>query len=171
MKTLHKPLFLIGPAGVGKSTIGKRLAAKLQCPFYDLDRIIEERAGAGIAHIFDIEGEAGFRKREHAMLAQCAEESAGVIATGAGAVLTEANCELMKTRGKVVYLYAPQAVLTARVERNNHHRPLLQVEDVSSAMALMLAKRTPLYQALASIHIDAHDKSIIQIVKEICELL
>lgn len=171
MKTLTRPLFLVGPAGVGKSTIGKYVAEKLQCEFYDIDRIIEVRTGVGISHIVDVEGEAGLRQREQAVLAEYAAKPAAVIATGAGAVLTKANCALIKATGETVYLWAPQDVLVARVERNNHHRPLLQVDNVPQTMAEMLAERTPLYESLATWQVNAYDRKISRIANEIYKLL
>ncbi len=171
MKTLQRSLFLVGPAGVGKSTIGKQVALKLQCEFYDIDRIIEQRTGVGIAHIFDVEGEVGFRQREQTILAEYANKPAAVIATGAGAVLTQANCDLIKLTGDVAYLWAPEDILVERVERNNNHRPLLQVENVSQTVAAMLAERTPLYESLATWQVNAFDRKISRIANEIYKLL
>lgn len=171
MKPLSQHLFLVGPAGVGKSTVGKQVALKLQCEFYDIDRIIEQRTGVGIAHIFDVEGEIGFRQREQTVLAEYAEKPAAIIATGAGAVLTPANCELIKATGDTIYLWAPEDILVSRVERNNHHRPLLQVNNVSQTVAQMLSERTPIYESLATWKVNAYDRKITYIANEICKLL
>ena len=164
-------LFLVGPSGVGKSTIGKQLAEVWGCAFYDIDSIIETRTGVGIAHIFDIEGESGFRTREHQVISEYAAQAPAVIATGGGAILTQANCDIFKKIGKTLYLSAPAAVLTERVKRNNHHRPLLQVDDVEHTVTHMLAQRTPLYDTVAHWHVDTLGKSMTYLVKEITALI
>ena len=102
-ETAGPRLFLVGPMGSGKSTVGKHLADLLECPFIDSDAEIEQRAGADIPWIFDVEGEAGFRRRETAVLQDLAERS-GVIATGGGAVVAQEYRELMARTGAVVFL-------------------------------------------------------------------
>ena len=97
-------LFLVGPMGSGKSTVGRHLADLLDCPFIDSDAEIESRAGADIPWIFDVEGEAGFRRRETTVLKDLAEHPAAVIATGGGAVLAAENREMMARTGVVVFL-------------------------------------------------------------------
>ena len=90
---------LVGPMGAGKTTVGKRLAAHFALPFVDLDAEIETHTGAGVALIFDIEGEPGFRRRESALLEECSARAGVVLATGGGAVLDAHNRELLKSRG------------------------------------------------------------------------
>src|SRR4051812_29920355 len=99
-------IFLIGPMGVGKSTIGRYLAELLAMDFLDSDHEIEKLTGAGIALIFEIEGEAGFRKRESAVIDELSLKQNLVLATGGGAVLLEANRAALQSRGSVVYLHA-----------------------------------------------------------------
>src|SRR5690606_23732590 len=118
-------LFLIGPMGVGKSTIGRLLAADVALPFYDSDRVIEERTGADIPWIFDMEGEAGFRVREAAVLADLAAGDPSVIATGGGIVTRDENSQLMRSTGKIFYLTASIEQLVERTARDKK-RPLLQ---------------------------------------------
>lgn len=141
-------VFLVGPMGVGKSTIGRLLAAELKVPFYDSDRLIEQRTGADIPWIFDVEGESGFRDRESAILAELAEEPGAVIATGGGAVLRPENGELMHRSGKVCYLSASVEHLVART-RKDKKRPLLQVDDPRAKIVELLEARDPIYRRLA----------------------
>lgn len=163
-------LFLVGPSGVGKSTIGKQLAQMWDCAFYDIDSIIEARTGVGIAHIFDIEGESGFRAREHEAISASVAKPPAVIATGGGAILTKANRDIFKKAGNTLYLSAPAAVLVERVKRNNHHRPLLQVDDVARTVEQMLAQRAPLYDSVAHWHVETFGKSMTHLIKEITAL-
>lgn len=99
-------LILVGPMGAGKSTIGRLLAKELQLPFKDSDKEIEERTGANIPWIFDVEGEAGFREREQSALAELCQEEGLVLATGGGAVLREENRRALREGGCVIYLHA-----------------------------------------------------------------
>ena len=92
-------IFLVGPMGAGKSTVGRQLAKSLNMEFVDCDREIEERTGVTIAIIFEVEGEEGFRKRERAMIEQLTERDGIVLATGGGVVLDEANRSRLRTRG------------------------------------------------------------------------
>ena len=105
---MSKPdnIFLVGPMGVGKSTIGRMLGTTLQRPFYDSDREIEAATGADIPWIFDVEGEAGFRKREVRMIDQLTAKSGIVMATGGGAILAPESRKRLHDRGFVVYLKA-----------------------------------------------------------------
>ena len=102
--SLPKRVVLVGPMGAGKSTIGRMLAKELGYRFLDSDRIIEERCGANIPWVFDVEGEDGFRQRETAMLAELADYSQTVLATGGGAVMKEENYAHLKRDSVVVYL-------------------------------------------------------------------
>ncbi len=99
-------LFLTGPMGAGKSTIGRQLAKQLGLPFHDSDHEIESRTGVDIPLIFELEGETGFRKRETAVIDELTRLPNIILATGGGAVLDPANREHLKTRGRVIYLHA-----------------------------------------------------------------
>ena len=115
-------IFLIGPMGAGKSTIGHCLAELLHKEFLDADHEIEARTGASIPLIFEIEGEAGFRKRETAVLDDLTQRNNIVLATGGGAVLAAENRRRLQKRGIVVYLQAPLDMLVKRT-RHDRHRP------------------------------------------------
>lgn len=141
-------VFLVGPMGAGKSTIGRLLAAELKVPFYDSDRVIEQRTGADIPWIFDVEGESGFRDRESAVLAELAEEPGAVIATGGGIVLRPENGEVMHRSGRVCYLTASVEHLVERTAKDKK-RPLLQVDNPRQKIIELLEQRDPLYRAIA----------------------
>ena len=143
-------VFLVGPMGAGKTTIGRFLAEILELEFIDLDTAIEERCGANIPWIFDVEGEAGFRKRESRMLEEITLRSNVLLATGGGAVLSESNRELLKQQGYVVYLNASAAQLLERTA-HDRNRPLLQVENPQEVIEKLLSERDPLYREVADL--------------------
>jgi len=162
-------VFLVGPMGAGKSTIGRLLAAELNLSFRDSDRVIEERTGADIPWIFDMEGEEGFRERETAVLQELAQERDVVIATGGGIVLREQNRELMKAVGSVFYLTASIEQLVERTARDKK-RPLLQVENPRQKIIDLLALRDPLYRAAANFVVNTDRRSPKSVAQEIASL-
>lgn|SRR5690625_931844 len=141
-------IFLIGPMGAGKTTVGKRLAQLLELPFYDSDKVIEERTGATIPLIFDIEGEAGFRRRETAIIDELTQLDQLVLATGGGAITVEDNRRHLRERGTVVYLEASVDKQFERTRRDRN-RPLLQTEDPKARLQTLFEQRQPLYQQTA----------------------
>lgn len=163
-------VFLIGLMGAGKSTIGRHLAELLKMDFVDADHEIERRTGAGIPLIFEIEGEAGFRKREAAVIDELTQRSGVVLATGGGAILSEANRAAMRTRGKVVYLQADLDTLFERTRRDRH-RPLLQSPDPRARLATLLEVRAPLYLQEADLIVDTDHRGPVSVAREIAERL
>ncbi len=143
-------VFLIGPMGAGKTTVGRQLAKLLHLTFLDLDAEIEARSGADIPWIFDVEGEAGFRKRESSMLSELAEKKATLIATGGGAVLNADNRAVMRSTGLVIYLAVSADTLYERTLRDSK-RPLLQVKDRRALIDKLVSERDPLYREVADI--------------------
>lgn len=141
-------VYLVGPMGAGKSTIGKILAATLGVAFVDSDRVIEERTGADIPWIFDVEGEAGFRRREAAVIEDLGLTAPMVIATGGGAVLLEENRQSMRRTGTVVYLTASLEQLVERTAKDKK-RPLLQVDNPREKIEALILERDPLYRDAA----------------------
>jgi len=139
-------LFLIGPMGSGKSTLARHLARRLGWQALDLDREIEARAGCSIPELFEAEGEAGFRDREQATLEAVARDPRPlVVATGGGAVVREANRELLRQMGRTVYLRASVEALLERVGRGSG-RPLLQEGDPRARLQDLMAEREPYYR-------------------------
>src|SRR5690606_18125908 len=163
-------VFLVGPMGVGKSTIGRLLAAELNLSFCDSDRAIEERTGADIPWIFDMEGEAGFRERETTVLTELAAESNLVIATGGGIVMRPQNCQIMKDAGHVCYLTASIEQLVERTARDKK-RPLLQVDNPRQKIIELLATRDPLYLSVADFVVNTDRRSPKSVAQEIASLV
>jgi shikimate kinase len=141
-------VFLVGPMGAGKTTIGRQLAQFLNLEFLDSDQEIEARAGADIPWIFDVEGEPGFRDREQRVIDELTLRENIVLATGGGAVLRAENRAVLSDRGVVVYLRASLAQQLARTARDRQ-RPLLQVPDPESRLRELMAERDPLYLEIA----------------------
>ncbi|MFQ5936287.1 MAG: shikimate kinase AroK [Acidiferrobacterales bacterium] len=163
-------IFLIGPMGAGKSTIGRQLAELLGKDFCDADQEIEKRTGASITWIFDIEGEAGFRKREAAMLDELTQRANVVLATGGGVILREDNRAMLRTRGTVVYLAADIATLTQRTRRDRA-RPLLQATDRQQRIEEIMHEREPLYKATADLVVATSQRSPVSVARKIAAAL
>ncbi|MEM9254238.1 MAG: shikimate kinase AroK [Pseudomonadota bacterium] len=157
MPSLHR-VFLVGPMGAGKSTIGKHLAQHLKLQFVDSDTEIEARTGADIPWIFDVEGEAGFRQREQQVIAEMTEWEDIVLATGGGVVLHSDNRRNLASRGFVIYLYASVDEQVRRTRRDRR-RPLLQGGDPEVILRDLMAERDPLYREIADHVIDTDDCS------------
>jgi shikimate kinase len=151
-------IFLVGMMGAGKTTIGRALARKLGLEFADTDRELVGRTGVAVATIFEIEGEAGFRKRETALLAELSQRDGAVIATGGGAVISEENRRLMRENGTVVYLRARLESLWERT-RHDSSRPLLATADPKATLAALLEQREPLYLEVAHVVVDTGPQS------------
>ena len=146
-------LVLVGPMGAGKSSIGRRLAGRLGLRFVDADRAIEEATGASVPVIFECEGEAGFRARERALLADLCAGRDQLIATGGGAVLEAANREALRQRGFVVYLRVGIEQQLRRLARDTV-RPLLAGPDRRERLQQLAAQRGPLYEEIADLTFD-----------------
>lgn len=153
MKRLDN-IYLIGLMGVGKTTIGKQLAKALQRPFYDSDKVIEDSMGVDIPTIFSYEGEAGFREREQAVIAQLTGLSGIVMATGGGSVIRPENREALKSSGFVVYLHCSIDKILYRT-RHDTQRPLLRTENPRKRLQDLLKEREPLYMDCADFKIDS----------------
>ena len=163
-------IFLVGMMGAGKTTLGKALAARLHRELVDTDRALVERTGVQVATIFEIEGEAGFRRRETAVLAKVCTHDAQVVATGGGIILAEENRNLMRESGTVVYLRARLESLWERTHLDTT-RPLLSTPDPRARIAELLQEREPLYQASAHVVVDTGSQSAATLVTRVLAAL
>jgi shikimate kinase len=160
------PLFLVGMMGAGKTTVGRRLARRLGWPFLDADRELEARLGVPVATIFELEGEAGFRVREAALIDELSQRSRVVLATGGGAVLNPVSRQLLHERGRVIYLRASAADLWQRLRRDRT-RPLLRAPDPRARLVDLLTQREPLYAAVAHVVLDTGRQPVDRLVQSI----
>ncbi|MCT7360176.1 shikimate kinase AroK [Thalassolituus pacificus] len=163
-------VFLIGPMGAGKSTIGRLLSAELKVEFFDSDKVIEERCGANIPWIFDMEGESGFREREEQAIDELTQMSSIVLATGGGVVMREANRRHLSARGTVVYLCTSVEQQLARTAKDKN-RPLLQAENPERILRDLFSARDPLYREIADIIIETDQRNPRWVVQELKRLI
>lgn len=163
-------LILVGPMGAGKSTIGRLLAKELKLSFKDSDKEIEQRTGANIPWIFDVEGEAGFREREQAVIEELCTLDGVVLATGGGAVLRAENRAALHAGGRVVYLHTSVEQQLDRTSRDRN-RPLLRTADPGKVLAELLRIRDPLYREIADVIIETDERPPRMVVQEILERL
>lgn len=152
--------------GCGKTTVGRQLAKRLGRSFADTDHEIEARTGVRIPTIFEIEGEAGFRRRETQVIAELAAEQDLVLATGGGAILDPANRAALAASGVVIYLNAPPGLLFERT-RHDRNRPLLRVADPLAKISELFVIRDPLYREVAHMVVDTVAGGVAQLVAKV----
>jgi shikimate kinase len=165
-----KKVFLVGPMGAGKTTIGRQLANTLGWTFIDSDHEITARTGVNIPIIFDVEGEEGFRRREKAIIEELTERDNIVLATGGGVVLDPENRQCLSRRGVVVYLHASAEHLFRRTARDRN-RPLLQTENPRQKIKELLQQRDPLYREVADIVLETAEGNIRSVVRRLMDHL
>jgi shikimate kinase len=165
-----KNIYLIGPMGAGKTTIGRQLAKKLSSQFYDSDYEIEQRTGADIPLIFELEGEEGFRKRETQVIEELVSLKNIILSTGGGSVLSPVNRKALEDNGTIIYLKSTAEKLFKRTAEDKR-RPLLQTEDRLGQIKKILSEREPYYLSMADEIIDTHDLGIKQIINKILKLI
>ncbi len=154
--------------GCGKSAVGKEAARRLEVPFADCDKVVEQRAGCSIARLFERDGEPVFRELEAEALAALMAAGPSVIATGGGAVLRADNRLLLSTSSTCVYLNAPAELLWKRLRRDRR-RPLLQVENAEARLHQLAEEREPLYRETAAIVVDVVGLSFDRIVDTVLD--
>lgn len=170
MNTMAGNIFLIGLMGAGKTTIGKQLAQYLGHDFYDSDQVMCQRTGVSIPTIFELEGEAGFRAREAAIIDELTQLDNIILATGGGAVLQADNRQHLTQRGTVVYLHAQPSLLLERT-RYDKTRPLLQVANPLAKLQELYLLRDPIYRIAAHRVFDVHDQHAQQTLHRLISLL
>ena len=164
-------VFLVGPMGAGKSTIGRELADRLHLEFFDADQEIERRTGADIAWVFDLEGEEGFRKREELIIDDLTQLQGIVLATGGGSVISDLVRNRLSARGIVVYLETTIDKQVARTQRDRR-RPLLQTsEEPRTVLENLALERNPLYEEVADVIVKTDDQSAKVVAHKIVERL
>lgn len=163
-------IYIVGPMGAGKSTIGRQIAQQLHLEFFDSDSEIERRTGAEIAWVFDVEGEDGFRKREASVIEDLTEKQGVVLATGGGSIITKEVRNKLSARGFVVYLETTIDKQLARTQRDKR-RPLLQTENPREVLENLANFRNPLYEEIADLTVRTDDQSAKLVAKEIIDKL
>ncbi len=163
-----KNIFLIGPMGAGKSAVGRQLARTLHLSFMDSDDEIEARTGVDIAFIFEKEGEAGFRKREAAVIDDLSGIDGVVLATGGGAIVDPESRSRLGGRGFVVYLYTTVDQQFARTNKGRE-RPLLENGDRRQILEELLLARDPLYREIADLVVDTDGRKVHSVASEIID--
>ncbi len=168
---MHKEsIFLVGPMGAGKSTVGRVLAERLSYQFVDSDHEIEARTGASIPMIFDIEGESGFRERERQVIDELTQRTETILATGGGVVEREENRQHLRSRGFVVYLKSPVEHLIQRT-KHDRNRPLLQTDNPAQVLTDLMVRREPWYIEMADLVVETQQLSVHRVVKQIVDRL
>ncbi len=166
----NQNIFLIGPMGAGKSSVGKHLAAELNMDFYDSDEEIENRSGVDIGWIFDVEGDEGFRKRELTVIKELVTLPRIVLATGGGSVLLPEVQELLRQHGVTVFLDASLSYQHVRTV-NEARRPLLRVPNRKEVIEKLYEERTPLYETLADYRLLTDNRSVRVVTDDIIHWL
>jgi len=170
MPDVKNNIYLVGPMGSGKTTIGTRLARKFGLSFHDSDHEIETRTGATVGLIFDIEGEEGFRQRESRMLRELAARKGVLVATGGGSIVSKANRDLLRKSGIVVYLRTSVKQQLERLGRD-HTRPLLQTRNREIKLLELAKDRNPLYEEIADLVVPVKNRKIDSTVNEIYQAI
>lgn len=161
-------IFLIGPMGAGKTTVGRTLASQLGMTFVDSDQEIQERTGVDIPTIFEFEGEEGFRDREQQVIDDLTQLDQRVLATGGGAVLRPQNRQHLSARGIVVFLECSPEQQFERTYRDRK-RPLIQTEDPLTRLRELMQHRAPLYRETADYVVSTEGRSAAAVVKDILD--
>lgn len=161
-------IFLVGPMGTGKTTIGRQLAQTLGLEFDDTDQEIQRRTGVDIPTIFEFEGEQGFRQREKKVVADMVEEDNLVLATGGGVVTEAENRRLLAARGYVIYLECSPRQQYERTYKDKS-RPLLDTEDPLKKLEELNTEREPLYSEISDLVVSTEGRSASAVVKEIIQ--
>lgn len=163
-KIQYQNIFLIGPMGAGKSSVGKYLASKLGMDFYDSDEELEKRTGVDIGWVFDLEGEEGFRKREIEIISELAHLSNVVLATGGGSVISPEVQSVLRQNGIIIYLVVSLEYQHTRTV-NESRRPLLRVHNRKEVIERLHEEQVPIYESLSDYRVWTDNRNV-QVVAE-----
>ncbi len=159
-------IFLIGPTGAGKTTVGRNIARRLRIDFFDSDREIESLCGVSIPTIFEYEGEQGFRDRETKVIDELTQRSSILLATGGGSILREENRKMLSERGTVIYLHVNLKEQFSRIS-NDKNRPLLQTENPRDTLRKMMQERSPIYESVADYRVNSNGRNMRYVIEQI----
>lgn len=162
-------IFLVGPMGAGKSTIGRQIARQLHLEFFDSDSEIERRTGAEISWVFELEGEEGFRDREEKVIEELTENTGIVLATGGGSILSKESRNRLSARGIVVYLQTTIEKQLARTQRDKRRPLISEADDPRQVLEELAAVRNPLYEEIADITVRTDEQSAKYVIDQIIE--
>ena len=168
--TPPRNLFLIGPMGAGKSAVGRQLARRLGLDFVDSDEEVARRTGVDIPFIFEKEGEAGFRRREAAVIDELTQRQGIVLATGGGAILDPDSRSRLGARGFVIYLHASVEQQLERTSKGRE-RPLLENRPRAKVLAELMEVREPLYREIADLVVETDGRRVQAVAREIADAL
>ncbi len=164
MKTRQHNIFLIGPMGAGKTSVGRYLASHLDKHFYDSDHEIEKKMGVSLTWIYDLEGMEGFRQREMRVIDELSSLSNIVLSTGGGCVETPEVREILQARGLIVYMEVSLQTQLNRLKRDKK-RPLLQGENPQEVLMKLWEEREPIYENIADLIVGTDNRS----VRDVCD--
>lgn len=164
-------IFLVGPMGAGKSTIGRQIARSLHLDFYDSDSEIEKRTGADISWVFELEGEEGFRAREEKVIGELTEYMGIVLATGGGSIISKENRNRLSARGIVVYLKTTIDKQVARTERDKRRPLIAEADNPREVLENLADTRDPLYEEIADVIVETDDQSAKVVASQIIDQL
>jgi shikimate kinase len=166
----HKNIYLVGPMGAGKSSVGKYLASRLDMDFHDTDEEVEKRTGVDIGWIFDVEGEAGFRRREESVVAEIVNIPGIILATGGGTILSPVSRSLLSANGLVIYLKVSLQYQKNRT-LNDARRPALRTSNREAVLEKLQQEREPLYEEMADFSVSTDRRSIRMVAEDIINWL
>jgi shikimate kinase len=166
----HDNIFLIGPMGAGKTSVGKYLAKQLHKAFYDSDQEIERKMGVSLTWIYDLEGLDRFRQRELKVIDELSQLNNIVLSTGGGCVESKEARDFLQRRGKVVYMEVSLETQLNRLKRDKK-RPLLQGDNPQDVLVRLWEEREPYYENIADFRVITDNRSVFDVCEEILSWL
>src|SRR3990167_5384595 len=168
MSHMRNNIFLIGPMGAGKTSVGRYLAKQLNKDFYDSDEEIEKKTGANLHWIFDLEGIEGYRQREMKVIDELSALSNIVLSTGGGCIETKEVCQFLHQRGTIIYMEVSLQTQLERLKRDKK-RPLLQGENPQDVLISLWKEREPIYEEIADFTVATDHRSVHDVCSDILQ--